>query len=185
MYSFICLHQFSGASWGISVAVLRFSNCTARAWLPLSMWDLSSPTRDQTHVHCIARITGPIGKSSSTDSSIQNINIYWKGVKKNTTPVVTWKESFLVFWFWLLDINWLVSVSHCWPQATAQMQTHVHCRRTHTENLLGRDKAPDSVAWSKSLTLFPDVLCKVPPGNTLKKERPPEKKKERKKSFIH
>ena len=70
MYLFIWLHQVSGASQGIFVAALGFSTCIAQAWLPLSMRDLSSPTRDQTHVHRIARITGLPGKSPNTDSLV-------------------------------------------------------------------------------------------------------------------
>ena len=34
------------------VVVRRLSSCWA---LPLGMWDLSSPTRDQTHIPCVAR----------------------------------------------------------------------------------------------------------------------------------
>ena len=30
-------------------------HCGAWAWFPLSLWNLSSPTRDQTHIPCIAR----------------------------------------------------------------------------------------------------------------------------------
>ena len=30
-------------------------DCDAQAWLPLNLWNLSSPTRDQTHIPCVAR----------------------------------------------------------------------------------------------------------------------------------
>ena len=33
----------------------KVSSCTTKASLPCCMWDLSSPTRDQTQVPCIAR----------------------------------------------------------------------------------------------------------------------------------
>ena len=34
---------------------MRDLSLCARAWLPHGMWDLSSPTRDRTHVPCIGR----------------------------------------------------------------------------------------------------------------------------------
>ena len=33
----------------------QLSSCCTRAYLPQSMWDLSSPTRDQTCIPCIGR----------------------------------------------------------------------------------------------------------------------------------
>ena len=46
------------SSWqcvGSLVAAHRLSNCSMRAQLPHSMWDLSYLTRDRTRVPCIAR----------------------------------------------------------------------------------------------------------------------------------
>ena len=38
-----------------SVVVPQGLSCTMQTYLPWCMWDLSSPTRDQTQVPCIAR----------------------------------------------------------------------------------------------------------------------------------
>ena len=40
---------------GSLVKARELSSCGARAYLPHCMWDLSSPTRDWTHVPCIGR----------------------------------------------------------------------------------------------------------------------------------
>ena len=52
---FIWLHWVLVAAFGIFVSVLRLGSWGARAQLPCSMWNLSSPTKDQTHTSCIAR----------------------------------------------------------------------------------------------------------------------------------
>ena len=41
--SFVVVHKLS-----------RLSSCVSRAWLLRGLWDLNSPTRDQTHVPAIA-----------------------------------------------------------------------------------------------------------------------------------
>ena len=46
----------TGCSMQASVVrALRFSSCGTWSWLPCSMWGLSSLTRDQTCIPCIAR----------------------------------------------------------------------------------------------------------------------------------
>ena len=40
---------------GLRCCARAFSGCCTSAQLPFSMWDLSSLTRDQTHVPCIGR----------------------------------------------------------------------------------------------------------------------------------
>ena len=37
------------------VVVYQFSSCSMQAQLPLGMWDLSSLSKDQTHIHCTAK----------------------------------------------------------------------------------------------------------------------------------
>ena len=50
------LFFFKKLWWHCIFAVARgFSSCGARASLPYSTWDLSSPTRGWTHVPCIGR----------------------------------------------------------------------------------------------------------------------------------
>ena len=62
---FICL-AVSGVSCGMRTPLLPctgfslaeacgLGSCGVQAWLPQGMWDLSSLTRDQTHVPCIER----------------------------------------------------------------------------------------------------------------------------------
>ena len=71
-----CWFQHVGSSWrhaGSSVVAHSFSSfeahrlsCGEWARLPCGMWNLSSLTRDQTHVPSIERrflITGPLGQS--------------------------------------------------------------------------------------------------------------------------
>ena len=62
MYSFIWLHGvLVAASWifrcGARTLVVAHELCSygMRAQLLCGMWDLSSLTRDQTHIPCIAR----------------------------------------------------------------------------------------------------------------------------------
>ena len=60
IYLFIWLHRVLVAARGIFIASCgsvchRLSSCGIRAYLLRGMWDLSSPTRDPSHVPCIAR----------------------------------------------------------------------------------------------------------------------------------
>ena len=53
-------------SYGVSFVVHGLSNCGTRAQLLNGMWDLSSPTRDQTRFPALESrflTTGPPGKS--------------------------------------------------------------------------------------------------------------------------
>ena len=57
--SFVAAHRLL-SSWGMQffsslVVAHELSSCGAQAYLPCSMWDLSSMTRDRTRVSCIAR----------------------------------------------------------------------------------------------------------------------------------
>ena len=51
----LSLHVGPFAAAQAQVVAHRLSNCGGQAQLLHIMWDLSSPTRDQTHVPCIAR----------------------------------------------------------------------------------------------------------------------------------
>ena len=43
------------ATHRLLVVAYWLSSCGTQAWLLCSMWDLSSPTKDQTFILCIAR----------------------------------------------------------------------------------------------------------------------------------
>lgn len=53
IFTYLWLH------W-ILVAVCRLSSLGSRAQSPLSMWDTSSLTKDQTHIPCTGRWTQPL-----------------------------------------------------------------------------------------------------------------------------
>ena len=55
IYLFIWLHSVYFQHGGLFVGLTVFSSCGTQAWLPHGRWDLSSQTRDQTHVPCIGR----------------------------------------------------------------------------------------------------------------------------------
>ena len=58
-YLFIWLHWVLAAARRIFAAARGLlSSCGVRAQLPLGMWDLSSPTRDQTRIPCAGRQIG-------------------------------------------------------------------------------------------------------------------------------
>ena len=57
----------------------ELSSCGAWALLPCGMWDLSSPTRDRTHVPCIGGgffTTGPSGKSPFVIFKLNYLSFY-------------------------------------------------------------------------------------------------------------
>jgi len=53
----LCCAMWDLLSWCTAslVVAYRLSSCGAWAYLPCGMWELSSPTRDWTHIPCIAR----------------------------------------------------------------------------------------------------------------------------------
>ena len=91
-------------------------HCGSCAQLPQGMWDLSSPTRDRTHISCIGRQIpnpGPPGKFSEFLFNWEAFHqlfciLYWWKVKGGHKPigqgqVSLWnkeKEEFLKHCFW-------------------------------------------------------------------------------------
>ena len=55
MWAFCCGVQATLVAACRLQSVCRLSSCRTWAEMPHGMWDISSPTRDQTHVPCIGR----------------------------------------------------------------------------------------------------------------------------------
>ena len=55
IHLFIWLHQVLVEVHGIFIASCRIFHCQTWAQLLCGIWDLSSPTRDETHVPCFAK----------------------------------------------------------------------------------------------------------------------------------
>ena len=126
MYSFLCLTVL-GLCWDTQA----FSCHGAQASLPYGMWDLSSPTRDQTPVCCIGR---------------QILNHWTTREVLSSSNFLNWSPKFLsVFQIKNLNVRLLLknwNIRHHWACVL---------RRSHQPQWVA-DAAVDGAEFWQSLT---------------------------------